>query len=61
MLEFMCADVQNILCFHAAICNVECTLLTTWPMATVGSAAAELGTIFTIFFPLFSLEYFCED
>ena len=42
-------------------CNVECTLLTTWPMAMVGSAAAALGTIFTIFFPLFSLEYFCED
>ena len=56
MLEFMCANVQNILCFHAAM-----LMHTALNMAMVGCAAAVLGTIFTIFFPLFSLEYFCED
>ena len=55
MLEFMCADVQNILCFHAAMLNAHCS------QHGHGRAAADLGTIFTIFFPLFSLEYFCED
>ena len=25
MLEFMCANVQNILCFHAAMLNAHCS------------------------------------